>query len=157
MDNLNFLGSFDSVWIYLKYYGCVLILRFANMWNILIYYTCSLRIKELLWMLLFILYWWAVVLSIFPTGSFLLLWPHLTPSSACHSFCVIPSFFINSVLLLIWNSDGYYNLSKIYVVHLAGVVQCCWNLLYTCLFTYLLLNVLWLLRHALHHLSQSDR
>jgi hypothetical protein len=38
--------------------------------------------------------------------------PHLTPSSACYSFCAVPLFFLNSALLLIWSSDCYYKFSK---------------------------------------------
>jgi hypothetical protein len=113
MNNWNFLGSFDSVWIHLKLCGYLLILRFANMWNVLTYYTCPHSIQELLCMLLLPLYWWSVLLSIFPTCSFVLLWP---PSHAflflsfffCYSF-----FFVNSVLLLTWSSDGYYKFTKL--------------------------------------------
>jgi hypothetical protein len=49
MDSLNLVGSFDGVWIcHLKFHKCLLIVFFANTWNVLIYYTCPFSIKQLL-------------------------------------------------------------------------------------------------------------
>jgi hypothetical protein len=113
MEILNLLWSFDSVWIHLNFYGCLLILWFANIWYVLIYYTCPFSIKQLLYMLMPVLYWWPVVLSVFPTCSFML---HSPPShpflSACHSSFPIPLFCVNGVFLLIWSSDAYYKFKK---------------------------------------------
>jgi hypothetical protein len=112
MDNLNLLGSFDSVWIYLNFYECFLILWFDNKWNVLIYYTCPFSIEQLLYMVMLVLNWWPV-LSIFRTCSFMLLSPPSHPFlSACHSSFAVPLFCVNGDLLLMWSLGGYFNFSK---------------------------------------------
>jgi hypothetical protein len=58
MASLNLVGSFDGVWIcHMNFYGCFLIVLFANSWNVVVYYICLFSIKQLLCMLLLELYW----------------------------------------------------------------------------------------------------
>jgi hypothetical protein len=157
MDNLNLLGNFDSVWIYVKFYGWLLILQFANTWNVLVYYTFLFRIKQLLCMLLLALHWYPGVLSISPTCSFLLLLPHLTSS-------FLPIILLWLLLCSMSMVFFYYfevqivsiTSAKWCVVYLTGVVQSFWNPLFTYLFANLSYRVLWLLRQALYQLSHSS-
>jgi hypothetical protein len=82
--------------------------------------------------------------------------PYLTPSSACHSFCAIPLFFVNSVLLLMWSSYCYYEFSKMmYCTFSWFSAIMLKSFIY--LFIYLFITQgLVIANHALHHLSQSD-
>jgi hypothetical protein len=139
MDNLNLLGSFDSVWIYLNYYECFLILWFAHRWNVLIYYTWPFSIKQLLYMLM-LLFWWPVLLSIFPTCSFMLLSPPSHPFLfACQSSFSALLLCVSGVLLLMWLSDGYYKFSKM----MCCAFSWCSTILlksFICLFIYLFIT-----------------
>jgi hypothetical protein len=109
--------------------------------DVLIYYICPFSIKHLICMLFLYytdnLWFWAIFVLVASCYYH----PHLTlPLCVCYFFYCS---FISS--------------AKWCALHITGIVQSCWSPLYTYLFAYLLLRILWLLRQALHYLSQSDR
>jgi hypothetical protein len=74
LSNVSWLFAYSVIWKYV---------------DALIYYTCPFSIEQPLCMLMFLLYWWPVVLSIFHICTFMLLSP---PSHAFFSVILLLLF-----------------------------------------------------------------